>query len=385
MSFIVDSHETKTICEKHICLDCIGNDFFKNTSSVSEKLINRECCDYCGEEKLCIPVQDIVELIDSFLSYFYEESEQLDVDGEGVWGDDLWDVLDQEIRDEIDDDLWEDVVNCFDGVQKLKHKNDTTWDFEVDSIYSLWGRFCSKRKYENPFFTKNKEEDRIYKSNLFSFAKRLVGILRDFNLFKEIPAGQIIYRCRNINEKDKVIPTTEEELGAAPNQYAKTGTRMCPAGIGLFYAAEDMETAVKEALGPDNARCVVGKWQTIKPLLILDLVELPQTGEKIRTLAFPSIFDSPKLSKFEEYSFLVPFVNDISRPIDENIHELDYRPTQMLCAYIMNHCLIGRCHVDGIRFSSAKTENGINFCGFWGNTQDKNNKNVELLDIIIKS
>ena len=169
---------------------------------------------------------------------------------------------------------------------------------------------------------------------------------------------------------------------------------MSPAGIGFFYASEDKETASQEALQinqnqGDNVdrHYVIGCWQTTKDLLILDLVEMPETGEKISTLSYPSIFDSAKLKLLDDYSFLIPFVYDISRPIEESDHELDYRPTQLLCAYLMKHVLINGQHIDAIRFQSTKCKNGINFCGFWRycKSEYNYNKKVELINTEIKN
>ena len=378
MSFII--HQSS----KKICADCIENHFFRDLSTVSDNVIYTQC-DYCHENCECITVQEIVERINCYLMHFYTESEKTDQDGNTI-GEDLWDILDYDIRDELNDELFSEIVNCFDISQKIEENNNLTLEYDVKNRYGLWSRFCSKAKFENPFFCIKDEEEKYYKNNIFSFANKLVEILQNFKLFRILPAGQILYRCRNYNPSQRV-PKTEDELGPAPNFYSRIGTRMSPAGNGLFYASEDRETASEEALLVNDKdcivdrHCVIGKWKTTKDLIILDLVDIPETGEKIATLSYPSIFDSEKLNLLDDYTFLVPFVHDISRSIKESDHELDYRPTQLLCAYLMKHVLICDQHIDAIRFQSSKCMTGVNFCGFWGYCRSEYNfdKKVELL------
>lgn len=152
-------------------------------------------------------------------------------------------------------------------------------------------------------------------------------------------------------------PSTE--LGSAPPHLAAAG-RLNPQGIGLFYAADEVETAVAEiALHSAYNECVIGAFVTQRPLQILDFT---------RTLKdLPSIFASDeksrKLWKFAR--FAKRFTERITSPVLLDGRErVDYTPTSVVAEYLR---WVPDLHIDGIAWPShIATKNGKNLVLFFG-------------------
>lgn len=134
------------------------------------------------------------------------------------------------------------------------------------------------------------------------------------------------------------------ELGPAPGNLAAV-SRMSPAGISMFYASEDRDTAVAEIGAHDEAQrdfAVVGAFKSLHELRILDLFDVEA----------PSIFDRQRRSERSDMMFLREFAADITRPIrlDGRQHR-EYSPTQVLTELIRwSEAPL----VDGIRLKSAQ-------------------------------
>jgi len=124
--------------------------------------------------------------------------------------------------------------------------------------------------------------------------------------------------------------STAKDLGAPPPEAAAQ-SRMSPAGIPMFYAADDAETALAETVDPPRTRvkaATIGTFETTDDCRIVDLRRLP---------APPSYFDdSPEARALQApLGFLHGFRHDVSARIerDGRIH-VEYVPTQVVCEYL---------------------------------------------------
>ena len=68
---------------------------------------------------------------------------------------------------------------------------------------------------------------------------------RNYGLFRDLPAGQVYYRSRWREGRARI--TDPLELGPPPAAHASQ-SRMSPAGIPMFYGAEDRDTAIAETI-----------------------------------------------------------------------------------------------------------------------------------------
>lgn len=90
----------------------------------------------------------------------------------------------------------------------------------------------------------------------------------------------------------------------------------------------DPETCIHE-LRPDvNEIIIVGTFELIQPLFILDL--------SVKFEEWKSIFDPDYSLDYEEFykPFLLHFIADISKPIRRTDNELEYVPAQMFTEFI---------------------------------------------------
>src|SRR5207248_10353655 len=106
----------------------------------------------------------------------------------------------------------------------------------------------------------------------------LGGILKRANLIVSIPAGRVLLRAR-VHRADQ-HPVTVEDLGPPPAAEALQSNRMSPAGVVMFYAAFDSETAIRETFQPDRDGAgekvvSVAQFKVNRPLRVLDLTNLP--------------------------------------------------------------------------------------------------------------
>lgn len=140
------------------------------------------------------------------------------------------------------------------------------------------------------------------------------------------------------------LPKSAAELGPAPADLA-AANRMSPAGIPMFYGAEDETTALNEVAAYSIAQhAVVGAFYPTRPLRMLDL----------RTAtAFASPFDEEHLDLRILLLFLEEFQQAVSRPIvPDGRQHIDYVPTQVVAEFFRRAV---DPPLDGIVFASAHT------------------------------
>lgn len=135
---------------------------------------------------------------------------------------------------------------------------------------------------------------------------------------------------------------TAARLGSAPAHRAKAN-RMSPAGVSMFYGADDNDTAFAEIGSPTGVRILYGTWRPVRPLRLVDLVELP---------AAPSFFDWEHASERDGISSLGSFATDLSAPVGTAAGAAgEYVPTQAFTEYLRRH-LAG---LDGVTYRSSQT------------------------------
>lgn len=173
-------------------------------------------------------------------------------------------------------------------------------------------------------------------------------------LIQRLPAGSQLVRARQHSPEETL--TTSAELGSPPPDCA-VPSRMSPAGISMFYGAEDRDTALAELrLEALPRMATVGIWTTARPLHYLDLVNVD----------IPSLFDVVPKSQRPWLLFLKGFAVDVSRPASPGGAAVDYVPTQVFTEYV-RHVLGDRDDpVRGIRYRSAVRPDGVSWVLFIG-------------------
>jgi RES domain-containing protein len=145
-----------------------------------------------------------------------------------------------------------------------------------------------------------------------------------------------------------------ERVGTVPRKKAIFSNRMSPAGIPMFYGAEDEATAIAETYTPSPgtpAVVTVGKFRTARPAWVVDLTALPP---------FPSLFDQERRHLRGPLRFLRAFVKDLSKPIKKDGREhIGYVPTQIVTDYLRHVFRTETGHrARGVIFPSTRKKGG---------------------------
>ena len=133
--------------------------------------------------------------------------------------------------------------------------------------------------------------------------------------------------------------------------HAATAGRMNARGISVFYGATDPKVALAEVRPPVGSFVVVGRFEIIKPLQLLDLTALSAVHIE------GSIFDPNYASRLAKAKFLRSLTTRISRPVMPDDEAMDYLPTQAVADFLATR---SDEPLDGIIFPSVQTGAGLN-------------------------
>jgi hypothetical protein len=226
---------------------------------------------------------------------------------------------------------------------------DETWtefgsDASSDSLEYSWTSFSETVKHRHRFIFGNLSQGGDVEFGVLPFLESLSHYARDeFGLVTEVPRGTKLYRGR-LTDDPRTIGRTAKDLGPAPKDQAVAG-RFSPAGVPVFYAAADAQTAIAEIAGHDyRPFAVVGEFEVVRPLRVLDLTRRPE---------LPSVFNRETRVEYRMVRFLGDFADHVSEPVVPNgRQDVEYVPTQVVAEYFRH---AGDSPIDGLVVSSVHT------------------------------
>lgn len=229
-------------------------------------------------------------------------------------------------------------------------------DGEGSDLNRRWDRFCTAVKQERRFFNE-------------AGAALIDEILRPL-LNGDWPAGdairtigpgdpdRFIYRGRTANSVHESAAILRQPINqlAAPGPGQASAGRMNAAGISVFYGAFDADTCVAELRAPVGGSTLVGKFEIIRPLRVLDLARLELVKRHL------SYFE-PGYAQLRSYaSFIAGFHDQVRRAVVPGRETLDYLPTQIVAEFLWS---VIEPPFDGLVFGSAQVpETGRNIVLF---------------------
>lgn len=250
----------------------------------------------------------------------------------------------------------EEIVEALSGTQWIS----TYWERGGlgEHVISDWDEFAFVLKHRARFTVL--EYLLEHEPQLYSVVAGTLGRLSEASLQTVIPAGTTIYRARMHDELDRKYAAVDHVMPPPPSM-ARAG-RMNPAGIPLFYAAREIETALGEVYGhsPSSRYAICGAFAADADIVVLDLTEAP----------YPVDYLSCDRQEITQREFLNRFVDAISRPIDlaTDPQGLDYLSTQYLVEAIQRSTgaltTLPAIDVDGIAYPSAVYPGGRNLVLF---------------------
>jgi hypothetical protein len=152
------------------------------------------------------------------------------------------------------------------------------------------------------------------------------------------------------NELEAALPRPDLNLGSPPSRLA-SARRMNARGVSVFYGATSPDVALAEVRPPVGSRVVVGTFDIIRPLRLLNLAALRAVYVK------GSIFDEGFAARLAKAAFLRSLTDRISRPVMPNDESLDYLPTQAVADFLGTRAAT---RLDGILFPSVQSATGLN-------------------------
>lgn len=348
------------IKNKFICSNCVDDEFIKSWIHDDGKVAN---CDYCGDENDCVELKELCDWVDNIYREHYQPGEEYP----SFFGGDKpeW-VMAGSTPDEIigemlscEEEIVIDVLSFLSEEERYDVAKDAAtpyydegWCYEETPIFDfehsdLWDSFCHHVKHKSRFFS-TPALDLL--NELFSGISEMKfsgeqAPIRTVDLNSE---DKFVYRARAARtdyERIKLSLYPVLELGPPPKNKAVAG-RMNPAGISVFYGAFDAKTCLSELRLPVGDMAISGKFEIIKPLVLMDLSRFNRLYEVL------SIFDPDFSSKASQLKFLRRFENEVRKPVLPSDELLGYIPTQALVEYLANY---HTPRIDGLIYSSTQT------------------------------
>ena len=320
------------------CENCFFDPFLKN--HIRAKNIKGDC-DYCDSKNVhCINPEDLEYLLKPLMNLYSPVEDFMPMemlkDHEGdLISDKLendWDLFDQ-----VPEDKREDLLKSVFETESLRYGLPRIFDSYVDiedDFYGIRDDTAKKMSTEwNQFSKEVKEQNRFFPSNRIDL-DNLQSMLQLFDN-KQI-SGNTFFRARISHDKKRLTPG---KMGKPPKDRTKNG-RANPNGISYLYLASDIDTAFWEVRPSIHDYVTIGTFKLLEDVSIIDL-------------RFVSPFHFVLAEEFEsavkQLDYFSELSSDLSKPIDSQLSDLDYLPTQYLCEFIKN------CSWEGVSYKSSFT------------------------------
>ena len=340
-------------------------------------------CSYSGDYTKVLPLKSIVEVVDSIILKYYG-----DASNEGLgWDSHLEDDIPgfhqegggyivpngkpyyDDIRQLLfecgfrvdDDDLEKDIADALSFHDALIEQDPYGLN-EAEERWVDW-RIIKERAINMA------KESKSLDSMISLEAARLDYLKGDiYTAQYPLQVEKELTLYRTVNYQNKRYPLLFRDLTSPPTKFTRD-LRKSKKGDSVFYGAESIDTAMKEALSDEkDAFTYLGQFKSKHKLHLLDLTGIPEEL---------SIFD-------QEQFLLLLFLKKFCEAISEHVPDHDaikYAPTQLVTYYFRTHLRHydkdrNSYPLDGILYTSSidGTKNAVLFYDNEGSR-----KHIELL------
>ena len=353
--------------DKNICSNCVNDEYLKTWINDNSE---EGYCDYCNKNEKVVSIDELlIEIILPVIFRYYHFNDMPSDFNEcfPLSNLDIDDVLEY-FEDSIS--LNENVINDIKGSFPDENfiKNFAPQENEIYR-YS-WKSFSDLVKYKNRYFFLQETDKNEYqeKYSPLSILNIIEKGSKHLGLIKTLKKNTVLYRAR-VFKNEESVKLDDNNLGSPQNENAKNN-RMNAAGISVFYCSDNSNTCIQEVM----ESCIdvksvigVGKFTNIEDLKYLDLTE-------IKNKELPSIFNCDEYIYREIIIFLKDLNKELTMPIEDVnddeknsidcLKAIEYVPTQIFAEYFKLN--VG---LKGIKYDSAKDQNGTCFVLFFDNEQ----------------
>lgn len=339
--------------EGGLCLDHVTDDCLTTRLSAfatpDDCVVCGRTCDAGERSPFTVPLEQLIGAVVETLRHFYAEAVEVlpwDNEEHAYVGPQLdtseavYDVAGGAFTPAYSDDILELINNAM--------GEDIVWtswftDGDTDELDYAWDQFASIAMHQSRMVV-GLGSPTDPPARLGSFlGSTLLYAEAELGLVKPMPAGTPLYRGR-LCEDAGSLRRHSDDLGPAPLGRA-AANRMSPAGVALFYASADPQTAIAEIAGHGvEPLAVIGKFTNTRELRILDLTATPSHIS-------PFCVDLRQPARMAR--FLSSFIHYITTPvIPDGRQHVEYAPTQLLTEYLR---WVPQPKLDGIALPSAQT------------------------------
>jgi hypothetical protein len=357
------------INERRLCSDCVGEEFL---SAKIEKHGEQATCFYCGQAGKTFSIDDMADEIETaFDEHFHQtptEPSSLEYAmtrySPHGWlrdGEPIVEVVGSAA--EIDEapaiDICEVLAGRHADMELAKMGDESPFDSDSHYVendvndleyFEQWKFFENSLKSEARFFSRTAE------ATLTSVFDDLAGhktadgnpVIVEAGPGKEITC---FFRARVFQSDERLesaLKRPDLEIGSPPSIAAPAG-RMNARGISVFYGATDASIAVAEVRPPVGSRVVVGRFDLVRAVRLLDV-------EALRSVTVTgSIFDPDHIRRLKRAKFLERLSHRLTMPVMPDDEPLDYLVTQAISDYLAT---VAETPLDGIIYPSAQGVDG---------------------------
>lgn len=349
--------------EIKICTQCINDSYLKNEIEENHQ---PGTCSYCGMSGNEVSLQDLGDRVHGVLDeQFYPTAthpEGIDytLAKEGLWergGSPVAEVigdiagLDYKIAEDI-----REYLSDVHGYIEVKEGGEDPYADDAqyeqqgpDSLnfHDTWESFSQQVRWRSRFFSQYAEVDL---DSIFGNLEKLRTydgrpVIRSIGPDEK---DRFVFRARiafSHQELENFLKNPARELASPPPRHASAG-RMNAAGISVFYGALEADTCVAEIRAPVGSSVVLGQFELIKEVQLLDLDALAEIYVE------GSHFDPEFVLQRGRATFLNHLASLIARPVMPNDEAFEYLPTQVVAEYLATK---GTPKLDGMIYWSSQT------------------------------
>lgn len=314
-------------------------------------------CPTCGDENSYLYNTDINHDLEiyfnsliscytpqSSLPYWYERSNVSMLTDELLY---KWNIFNKipsekvsEILRNVSNSLYNEVPELFNFPVGVPEKYDMDYLSEHSILRdNTWNKFIYSLKFENRFYTKMINENKL---------EIYLSYLR-----KDYLKGTIFFRGRLCNDGKKYL---RKDMGAPPKEKASEG-RANSYGISRLYLADSEETCIHEIRAGTFDSICIGRFRLNKSISVIDFKQthnISIINDNFDYLEY--LINKQTLLKINE---------EMGRAVRSSDDPLDYIPTQYLCDFIKTVEFEKNKKFSGVEYTSTLNSDGYNLAIFY--------------------
>jgi hypothetical protein len=345
--------EDDEIDSKRICCVCVGEEYLRAEIKKEGKAAK---CTYCSKRRRSFTINELADYVETaFEQHFRRTSPELSRFESERSGDPVVWVIAEAAK--IDESPATDVQKILEDRHSDFESAQIGEECEFDSVSyyveigpndiemrAEWRGFEHSLKTETRFFNQHAQ------ATLGAVFEGLVDHETQDGRRVVVHAGpglsiSSLYRARVFQSSEALERALEHpDIGIGPPPIdAATAGRMNARGISVFYGALNPVVALAEIRPPVGSRVLLGKFEFLRPVRLLDVAALQSVFVK------GSIFDGGYIGRLERAKFLERLSHRIAMPVMPNDEPSDYLITQAIADYLST-----QVKIDGILYPSVQ-------------------------------